>query len=183
MCVLVAFASRHGATRELAEHLAGVLADAGRPAEAHPVTEDVELRGYDAAVIGSAAYGGRWLKEAVAFVADHRQALSAMPVWLFSSGPLGHHPATSTAAEARTAAVPRDVPWLQELVGARQHLVFSGALRPDVLTFRERALRRLPGGRSILPEGDFREWDEIEDWARAIAAQLPLAAPDLRRTD
>lgn len=183
MTVLVAYASRHGATRELAGHIAGVLADSGRTAEAHPVTDNIDLRDYDAAVIGSAAYAGRWLTEAVAFVADHRQALSVMPVWLFSSGPLGHDPATTAAAEARAAAVPQEVPWLQELVGARQHLVFSGALRPDDLTFRERMLRRLPAARSILPEGDFREWDEIEDWARAIAARLPRPAPDLRRED
>ena len=178
MSVVVAHASRHGATQELAEHVAGVLVDSGTAAEALPVVGDIDLARYDAAVIGSAVYAGRWLKEAIAFVADHRQGLATVPVWLFSSGPLGHDPATSTAAEARAAAEPQEVPWLRELVGAREHLVFSGALRPDDLSFRERALRRLPGGRSILPEGDFREWDEIEDWARSIAAQVPRSAPD-----
>ena len=181
MSVLVAYASRHGATQEIAEHLAGVLVDSLTPADALPVTDDIVLGRYDAAVIGSALYTGHWLKEAVAFVADHRQALSTMPVWLFSSGPLGHDPATATAAQARADAEPQEVAWLRDMVAARQHVVFSGALRPDHLSFRERWLRRLPAGRSILPEGDFREWDEVEDWARDIASLVPRLAPSTRR--
>ena len=35
-------------------------------------------------VIGSAIYMGRWLKTAREFVSEH-VALSAVPVWLFSS--------------------------------------------------------------------------------------------------
>jgi hypothetical protein len=30
----------------------------------------------------------------------------------------------------------------------------------------------MPGSKSILPPGDFREWDAIEDWAREIARHL-----------
>ena len=49
---------------------------------------------------------------------------------------------------------------------------FFGSLDPGSLTFAERTLRKLPAARAILPEGDFRDWTEIEDWARSIADEL-----------
>jgi menaquinone-dependent protoporphyrinogen IX oxidase len=45
--------------------------------------------GYDAAVIGSAAYYFHWMKPATEFVCRNRDTLTSRPVWLFSSGPLG----------------------------------------------------------------------------------------------
>lgn len=47
-----------------------------------------------------------------------------------------------------------------------------GALDPSKLGFRERAIRSLPAGRALLPEGDFRDWAEIEGWAAGIAQDL-----------
>src|SRR6266536_3594454 len=43
-------------------------------------------------------------------------------------------------------------------------LVFFGALDPGKLSFAERSLRKLPAARAMLPEGDFRDWAEIETW-------------------
>jgi hypothetical protein len=43
------------------------------------------------------------------------------------------------------------------------------ALDPGKLSVAERSLRRLPAVRAALPEGDIRDWAEIEEWARAIA--------------
>jgi menaquinone-dependent protoporphyrinogen oxidase len=87
--ILVAYASKHGATREIVERIAQTLTTAGQEAEARPVREAQDLDGYDAVVIGSAAYHGHWLKEAVEFVRRNQAILTDRPVWLFSSGPLG----------------------------------------------------------------------------------------------
>ena len=35
----------------------------------------------------------------------------------------------------------------------------------------------MPAIRDILPEGDFREWDAIDAWAREIAATLLAPVP------
>jgi hypothetical protein len=58
----------------------------------------------------------------------------------------------------------------------RGHHVFFGALDPRKLTFAERSLRKLPAARAALPEGDFRDWPEIDDWAAGIARELANAA-------
>jgi menaquinone-dependent protoporphyrinogen oxidase len=68
--------------------------------------------------------------------------------------------------------VPKEISELQEVVQARGHRVFFGALEPDTLDFAERALRKLPAARAGLPEGDFRDWAEIDAWAGDIAHEL-----------
>ena len=40
------------------------------------------------------------------------------------------------------------------------------------LTFAEKTLRKLPAARAMMPEGDFRDWTDIEVWARSIAEEL-----------
>src|SRR5262249_60589803 len=86
---LVADASKHGATRQIAERIAETLRTGGLDAESRPVDAVGDPAGYDAFVIGSAAYLGSWLKAATAFVRRHQALLTSRPVWLFSSGPLG----------------------------------------------------------------------------------------------
>jgi menaquinone-dependent protoporphyrinogen IX oxidase len=66
--VLVTAASRHDATREIAETIADGLRRRGVDAEARPLDEVVSLDGFDAVVLGSAIYMGRWLKTAREFV-------------------------------------------------------------------------------------------------------------------
>ncbi|HAW10057.1 MAG TPA: hypothetical protein DCX12_03090, partial [Chloroflexi bacterium] len=87
--VLVAYASRHGFTQGIADRLATALRASGRTVDERPLASVGDLSGYDAFVIGSAAYVGQWLPPATEFVRRNRDALAARPLWLFSSGPLG----------------------------------------------------------------------------------------------
>lgn len=80
MHVLVTAASRHEATREIAEAIAGGLNRRGVDAEARRLDEVVSLDGFAAVVIGSAIYMGRWLKTGREFVSGHAAELSAVPV-------------------------------------------------------------------------------------------------------
>ncbi len=170
--ILVAYASKHGATREIAERIAERLAAAGQQAEARPVQAAGALAGYHAVVIGSAAYSMHWLKEATEFVRRNRAVLADRPVWLFSSGPLGTEATDAKGRDLRTAAEPKEIAEFQKAIGPRGHRVFFGALDPRQLGFAERSLRKLPAARAMLPEGDFRDWAEIDDWAGSIAQEL-----------
>src|SRR5262245_52090297 len=89
MHVLVAYASRHGATRGIAEWIAAALERDGLEVTLTPVKEAPDLARFDAFVVGSAAYMGSWLGEAKSFVLRHRVELASRPVWLFASGPIG----------------------------------------------------------------------------------------------
>ena len=73
MKVLVAVASRHGATREIGEAIGRALGSSGVEAHVRAFEEAGELTAYDAFVLGSAIYMGRWLEPARDFVEAQRR--------------------------------------------------------------------------------------------------------------
>jgi len=172
--VLVAVASRHGSTREIAVALGRSLqeSDAGRAAGLTAVVLPVEQQPdpgqFDAVVLGSAVYAGRWLPSARTYGAARAGALRDRPVWLFSSGPIGSPP--------HPPDEPYDVAPLTALLGARAHRTFAGRLEKRLLTFGERAMVTA----MRAPVGDFRDWAAIAAWGDDIAVHLaggPIAAP------
>jgi menaquinone-dependent protoporphyrinogen oxidase len=175
MRILVAYASKHGATKGIAERIAFKLGEAGHEADVRPVAAAGALDGYGAFVIGSAAYFGHWQKETTEFVRRNRAVLAGRPLWLFSSGPLGTEAVDAQGQDVRVAAEPKEIAEVKEAIQPRDHRVFFGALEPRRLEFCERLIRVLPAGRTLLPEGDFRDWQEIEAWATSIARELSPA--------
>ncbi|MGZ8436994.1 MAG: flavodoxin domain-containing protein [Candidatus Limnocylindrales bacterium] len=181
MHVLVAYASRHGATQGIAERIAETLWSEGLDAEALPAASVRSLDGYDAFVIGSAAYMHHWLKDAANLVRRNRRFLRNSPVWLFSSGPIGG-PTDAKGQDQRVEAVPKEIIEFAPALNARDHHVFFGAyeVHRKPIGFAERLaapfMSRLPAeARDAMPEGDFRDWPEIEGWARGIARDLGTA--------
>ena len=160
--VLVTSASRHQATHEIAAAIAYALVDRGIMAEARPVGEVIGLGEYGAVVLGSAVYGNRWLDEARRFALLHTSELCLMPVWLFSSGPLG--PPGHEIPPGESA----DVPVLLRLTRATGHRRFGGRLEMRHLQFSERAVVRT----IHAPEGDSRDWTAIDRFAAEIADEL-----------
>ncbi len=162
MRVLVTAASRHGATHEIASAIGDGLSRRGVEADARPLEELAELDGYDAYVIGSAVYVGRWLATAREFVETHAELLAARPVWMFSSGPLGPPDALKPEGD------PVDADDMVQAAGAVAHRIFAGRLDKSLLGLGEKAV--VVAVRA--PEGDFRDWDAIDGWAGEIAEQL-----------
>jgi menaquinone-dependent protoporphyrinogen oxidase len=161
MKVLVAVASKHGSTEEIAEEVGRVLTDAGVPNDVRSVEDVKAIHDYDAVVLGSATYMGSWMDSATHFVARHGEDLALRPVWLFSSGPIGDppHPTPDHAV---------DVGHVMEVTGAREHRLFGGRLDYHSLSFGERAVML-----SVhAPEGDRRDWDAIAAWGHGIAEEL-----------
>jgi menaquinone-dependent protoporphyrinogen oxidase len=175
MTILVAYASKQGATRGIAERIAETLQAAGQEVEARPVEAVGDPAAYDAFVIGAAAYMGSWLKEATAFVRHNQELLVTRPVWLFGSGPLGTEANDAQGRDLLATSVPKEFAEFEETIKPRDLRMFFGALDPSTLGFSARLIRRLPAGRALLPEGDFRDWQAIEAWADGIAQAL--AAP------
>ena len=164
MRVLVTAASRHGATAEIGEAIADELRTVGLEAEFHRPEDVASVVPYDAVVLGSAIYTGRWLESARRFTERQQPVLRGRPTWLFSSGPIGE-PLTPTEEPADGRRLLADL-------GAREHRVLAGKLNPEDLGWVERTIT----GMLKAPGGDFRDWDEIRAWARTIAAALETAA-------
>ncbi|RJQ87267.1 flavodoxin domain-containing protein [Amycolatopsis panacis] len=176
MRIVVAVATRHGSTREIAEQIAASLS-AGLEetgAVAQVVVADAggvtSFAGCDAAVIGSAVYAGHWLEPARRLVREHRDELACIPVWLFSSGPV--------AQRTRPGEDPVDVTEVLARSGAREHRLFGGRIDRSVLHFPERAVVAA----LRVKDGDNRDWPVIRAWGRAIARELsPAPLGDTRQ--
>ncbi len=160
MKVLVSAASKHGATDGIARAIAAQLRADDIEVDEMPIALIGSKIGmYDAFVVGSAVYMGRWLGQARDFVDANADVLGTRPVWLFSSGPI-----TDKADPANSA----DGESLLKLIHGREHRLFAGKLDKDDLGWTERAVVRMVHS----PWGDYRPWEEIKTWSDSIAREL-----------
>jgi menaquinone-dependent protoporphyrinogen oxidase len=163
--VLVAYASRNGATRGVAERICVRLHDAGLEVELRGVEDPGPLPAGCAVVLGSPVYDQRWPQEADAFVERHAAQLAERPLWLFSVGTFGDDRGGIGRLMTRE---PRGIDELREALRPRDYRVFAGVIRREQWPFASRLLYHAFGGRL----GDNRDWDEIEAWADGIARLL-----------
>jgi menaquinone-dependent protoporphyrinogen oxidase len=164
MRILVSAASRHEATAEVAAAIADALEQAGLEVVLRRPEEVGHLGAYDGVVLGSAVYAGRWLQPAKDLVERTSSRLRTMPVWLFSTGPIGN--------PLKPEGLPADVGAMLEQSGAREHRLFGGRLDRRRLGLAEKAMARMVGA----ADGDHRPWGEIEAWAEEIARTLTARA-------
>ena len=164
MRILVTAASRHDATTEVAHAIAAALKRADIDVDVRRPEEVGHLAAYDGVVLGSAIYAGHWLKPAKDLVARTSSRMRDLPVWLFSTGPLG--------VPLKPEGVPVDVAPILEESGAREHRIFGGRLDKRDLGIGEKVLVQMVGA----ADGDYRPWDEIEAWAGDIASALKASA-------
>jgi menaquinone-dependent protoporphyrinogen oxidase len=164
--VLVAYASKHGSTAEIAEAITFELRRSGLDVDCLGAEEARDVDAYAAIVLGSAVYAGRWRREARHFLHQHAAQLARVPFWIFSTGPVGQ-----PAAGRDAWAEPRRVLAHAQELGVRDHLVFGGRVPRDPGSFVERAMLR-----NTPPEyADLRDWDAIREHAREIAAVVVAA--------
>jgi menaquinone-dependent protoporphyrinogen oxidase len=160
MKVLVTAASKHGATAEIAQAISETLSSHGVDATLKPIEDVQSIDGYQAVVIGSGVYAGRWLKPARELVKRHESELKQRKVWLFSSGPVGDPP---KPVEEST-----EFAQMKAATGALEHRIFSGRVDPKALSLPERAVVAA----LHAPTGDFRDFDAIRAWAAHIAGSI-----------
>jgi menaquinone-dependent protoporphyrinogen oxidase len=157
--VLVAYATRYGSTKEIAEEIAQVLSESGVAAEVANVMDVDLLEGYGAAIIGSPIYMGKCLPEAVDFVRQFQTPLRHIPVALFVVGFSMKEPTEENRRHA-LASIEAIKPYLHPLdVG-----IFSGKMVIEDLEVPDRQIVTMAGEVG----GDFRDWDEIAGWAGGL---------------
>ena len=169
--VLVAYATKYGGTAEIAEEIGQVLRGAGLRADVLPTDRVSELSAYQAVVLGSAVYIGRWRKEATKFLKANQKVLAKQRVWLFSSGPTNEGDPVEVLDGWR---FPGSLQPVADRIQPRDITVFHGVLDEKNLNSLEKWMLK----NVKAPLGDFRDWDAITAWATDIADQLkvePLA--------
>jgi menaquinone-dependent protoporphyrinogen oxidase len=163
--VLVAYGTKYGATAEIAAKIGEVLQQAGLQVDVVSADRAGNLDRYQAAVVGSAVYIGRWRKEAVKLLEANQEILAERPVWLFSSGPTDEGDPVELLDGWR---FPNSLQPVVDRIQPRDIAVFHGATDPDKLNFIEKFM--LKNVKASI--GDFRDWDAIASWATDVAAEL-----------
>jgi menaquinone-dependent protoporphyrinogen oxidase len=167
--ILVAYATKYGSTREIAEKIGKVIREANYAVDVTPVDEISDLREYDAVILGSAVYVGQWRKEAADFLKANEEDLAKRQVWLFSSGPTGKGDPEELMAGFH---FPQALQPVADRIQPRDIVFFHGALDLKKLGLPEKVV--VKGIKA--PVGDYRDWDEITSWAKSIVEVLRKAA-------
>lgn len=164
--ILVTYASKYGATKEIAEKIGEVIRQAGLQVDVLPVKGIHDLTSYRAVILGCAVYIGKWLKEAGEFLKVNEKSLAERPLWLFSSGPTGNGDAVALLGGWQ---LPSDQQPIIDRIQPHNIAVFHGYINPDKVNVIEKwSIQNLVK----KPFGDFRDWDAITSWATSIADTL-----------
>jgi len=163
--ILVAYATKHGATKEIAEKIGDVHHQAGHSVDVMPVKQVNDLEPYKAILLGSGVYIGQWRKEAAAFLKSNEKALTERLVWFFSSGPTGEGDPVKLM---KGWSFPKSLLPIADRVHTQGIVVFHGDLDEKKLSaFEKWAIKKVKA-----PLGDFRDWDTIAAWAAEVAGVL-----------
>jgi len=168
MKVLVAYASKAGSTREVAESIGKVLVECGAAVDVHPVQKVKDLAGYQAVVLGSAVRMGRILPEALRFAKKRTKELAEMPTAYFTVSLTMKEDTPENRAKAALALDP--LRRIREPIRLR---LFAGKLDVNTLgpVWRFMISRIKDSSMGI---GDFRNWDAIRAWAEDLATEMQL---------
>jgi menaquinone-dependent protoporphyrinogen oxidase len=169
--ILVAHASRAGSTAEVAETIGEVLRESGSDVDVRSVKDLHSVAGYDALVLGTAIWAGKPLPEMLKFAAAQQDAFAQKPVAYFILCDTLKEDTPGNREIARR--------YLEPLLKVRQSVslgLFAGArdfskLHPLLRWFFTRVIR--------LPEGDWRDWEQIRSWATELAPRLAAVQPAL----
>ena len=163
--VLVAYGSRYGATKEIAEKIGDVIRQAGFDVDVKTGNESGNPQDYNAFILGSAVYAGFWRKDIVQFIQQNAGLLANHPTWIFSSGPTGGDPVQKTLD---SWPYPPKLKSAIKQIQPKEVTMFHGSIdSSDLNPFFKLIIKMVKA-----PYGDYRRWDDIEAWAIGVAGQL-----------
>jgi menaquinone-dependent protoporphyrinogen oxidase len=172
--ILVTYATKYGSTGEVAEAIADELRDEGREVDCLPVRDLKSIQAYGIVILGSPIYMGKLLAEAVDFAKHLRDDLKARRFAVFVAG---YSLQSRTEKHLRNAQVAVDA--IRAYAIPEEVGLFAGKVDLDRMSFADKAILRLGG----IEPGDFRDYDEIREWARMLmerwGEQLPAAHASL----
>jgi menaquinone-dependent protoporphyrinogen oxidase len=170
MNILVAYATTHGSSAEIAQFMGKVLEERGHQPTISNVAHVNTVENYDAFVLGSPIYVGTWMPELSNFLKAFAPALNAHPVYLWV--------ACIRILEENGQEHVLEFYLQHDLlceINVREVGTFAGRLNLEETDWNERwtlAARYDGGTWPSSFNGDFRNWEKIRLWAEGVADDL-----------
>jgi menaquinone-dependent protoporphyrinogen oxidase len=164
--ILVAYASKCGATSEISIAITNALCAGGLSAELKKAEHVVSLDGYQGVVLGSAIYMGNPLKEAVSFIEKFASKMTGIPFALFDVGLTMKEKTPENEKTALDYLRP-----ISNIVTPVKTAAFAGRINYSTLPPLYRMFAQADK-EGILAEGDFRDWTAIDNWTKELAIVL-----------
>ena len=166
--ILVAYASKYGSTKEVAEAIAATLSGRGLSVDLQPMQKVRSLSAYRAIVLGAPIFYGLWHKDAKDFLTKNEAALTQQRVAVFALGPNSTDENERQSSQAQFDKELAKFPWLKPVVAE----LFGGRF-PAKLRFPDSVVAALPASPMHgKPSSDVRDWTAIRAWANGLVAQL-----------
>ena len=160
--ILIAYASKAGSTGEVAEAIGQELRSADAQVDVRPISKVKDIESYQAVVVGGAMRAGSWLGKS--FIEQNKVFLSKIPVaYFFVCMTL-----CKDTPESR-AIVEKYLNPVRNIVQPIDEGHFAGKMDYSKLGFFARFIAK-----SVVkvPEGDFRNWDLIRQWAKDLYPKI-----------
>jgi len=160
--ILIAYATRFGATMQVADAIAQAVREEGKAVDLLPMKEVSSLDSYQAVFLGSAVNYATWLPEAVEFVKTLQEALNQIPVALFTVHitNVGGDEKSQRNRHAFTDEV-------RALVSPVDEAFFAGKFD------RRAASELMPKWLAwLVPTIDLRKWNIIHNWTKQTLVKI-----------
>jgi menaquinone-dependent protoporphyrinogen oxidase len=163
--VLIAYASTHGSTEEIAETVAATIREGGLAVDLQPARNVRTLEGYQAVVLGAPIYLFHLHKDALRFLSRYQKEFTGgLPIAIFAGGPIEIDKDQWEEIRKQLDQELAKFPWLRPIAVE----VVGGKFDPTRLHFPWNLIPAM----KQMPPSDLRDWDDIRRWASTLATQL-----------
>lgn len=168
--LLLAYNTRSGSTKEIALKIAETIKATGLEVDLMHVSEISSVSVYDAVIVGSPIFYDKWPRLTVGFVKKFESELQKIPTaFFFSCMTLSSKEKSAISAAQKYAD---EIARTSDAVSPIDVKGFAGAVFFDKLPF----YLRIPLGIILMlkgaKQGDYRDWSDIESWAKTMAERL-----------
>lgn len=166
--VLVTYGTKHGSTADIATRIGERLTAAELDTDVLHANLGIEVSKYDALVVGSPMYAARWLPAPALLLITNRERILDVPIALFSVGMIDvKHP--GKLREEHDAWIEKAFNDENMQLNVVSNATFTGIYSRSNLPLY---LRIIDAILRVTPNGDYREWNEIESWGDELASTL-----------
>ena len=173
MKILVAYASAHGSTKEVAQFMGRVLSTYNADVTVANVVDVKTVDQYDAFVFGTPIHASLWLQDMCTFLDRFEAQLSEKPMYFWVTC------IRALEEDGRKHALKYYFDYKQlEAFNVREVGVFTGKLDTSAITRQEQWFLAANYDGKLAPgnmRDDHRDWQAIAAWSNHIAIDLELS--------